>query len=166
MNRIQRFLMRDESKGGLSKLGKLTLISLIDGPAFQGDVGKSLGIDPMTMSQAVRHLMGDDLIKQTPDESDKRRKNLSLTGKGKNKINGFLAEVQKKVDKMGLSKPLSSSTISVREAIEKEDASARKSSSAKGKAPQKKKSSTKKSSSARKSAVAVAVGAVVTDAAE
>jgi DNA-binding MarR family transcriptional regulator len=49
----------------------------------QGDLGKILRRDPMTMSQAVRALYDTGLILSEPDNSDRRVKRLTVTKKGK-----------------------------------------------------------------------------------
>ncbi|MBE7437168.1 MAG: MarR family transcriptional regulator [Spirochaetales bacterium] len=49
----------------------------------QGELGKILRRDPMTMSQAVRSLQNASLITSQPDNTDRRIKRLQLTKKGK-----------------------------------------------------------------------------------
>lgn len=49
----------------------------------QGDLGKKLRRDPMTMSQAVRALQSGGLILSQPDNTDRRVKRLTVTKKGK-----------------------------------------------------------------------------------
>jgi len=49
----------------------------------QGELGKRLRRDPMTMSQAVRALQNAGLVVSQPDSTDRRVKRLSATKKGK-----------------------------------------------------------------------------------
>ena len=49
----------------------------------QGELGKRLRRDPMTMSQAVRALQSSSLIISQPDNTDRRVKRLTVTKKGK-----------------------------------------------------------------------------------
>jgi len=49
----------------------------------QGELGRKLRRDPMTMSQAVRALQSAGLIISQPDSSDRRVKRLTVTKKGK-----------------------------------------------------------------------------------
>ena len=49
----------------------------------QGELGKRLRRDPMTMSQAVRALQSGGLVLSQPDDTDRRVKRLTVTKKGK-----------------------------------------------------------------------------------
>lgn len=49
----------------------------------QGQLGKILRRDPMTMSQAVRALQNAALVESKPDEEDRRIKRLAATKKGR-----------------------------------------------------------------------------------
>ncbi len=49
----------------------------------QGELGRILRRDPMTMSQAVRALQSSNLIISQPDAADRRVKRLTVTKKGK-----------------------------------------------------------------------------------
>ncbi len=49
----------------------------------QGELGKRLRRDPMTMSQAVRALQSSGLVVSNPDTTDRRVKRLTVTKKGK-----------------------------------------------------------------------------------
>ena len=80
----------DLIREGLSKKDKystlaLSILRFVDKrPSIsQGELGKILRRDPMTMSQAVRSLQNSGLVVSAPDKDDKRVKRLAVTRKGK-----------------------------------------------------------------------------------
>ena len=75
---------------GMSKKEKLSTLALsilihVDQQQgiSQGELGKMLRRDPMTMSQAVRALQNAGLVTSAPDNEDRRVKRLTITKKGK-----------------------------------------------------------------------------------
>ncbi len=79
----------DIVREGMSKKDKQSTLALsilihVDkSPAIsQGELGKILRRDPMTMSQAVRALQSSGLIVSQPDSEDRRVKRLTVTRKG------------------------------------------------------------------------------------
>lgn len=62
----------------------------------QGDLGRMLRRDPMTMSQAIRALYNTGLILSQPDDEDRRVKRLMVTKKGKGVGEG-LGEAEQKL---------------------------------------------------------------------
>src|SRR5690606_25218480 len=67
-----------------STLTALILVHLDKTPSIaQGDLGRRLGRDPMTMSQAIRILLDTGMVVSRPDDTDRRVKRLQLTRKGK-----------------------------------------------------------------------------------
>ncbi len=76
-----------ESVPKKEKLSTLALSILLDversSGIAQGELGKSLRRDPMTMSQAVRALQNAGLILSQSDTEDRRVKRLTVTKKGK-----------------------------------------------------------------------------------
>ena len=67
-----------------STLALSILIHVEKSPSIsQGQLGKTLRRDPMTMSQAVRALQSGGLIVSQPDNEDRRVKRLTVTKKGK-----------------------------------------------------------------------------------
>lgn len=80
----------DIIREGMSKKEKQSTLALsilihVDaGPGIsQGELGKILRRDPMTMSQAVRALQSSGLVVSQPDSEDRRVKRLTVTRKGK-----------------------------------------------------------------------------------
>ncbi len=68
----------------ISTLALSTLIQIDENPEVsQGQLGKILKRDPMTMSQAVRTLQSLGLVVSEQDKEDKRIKRLKVTKKGK-----------------------------------------------------------------------------------
>ena len=81
----------DIMKGDLPKKEKQSILALSilmrveKNPGIsQGELGRILRRDPMTMSQAVRALQSSNLILSQPDQSDRRVKRLTVTRRGKN----------------------------------------------------------------------------------
>lgn len=81
----------DIMKGDLPKKEKQSILALSilmrveKNPSIsQGELGRILRRDPMTMSQAVRALQSSNLILSQPDQSDRRVKRLTVTRRGKN----------------------------------------------------------------------------------
>lgn len=69
---------------------------LIDNAGIpQGELGKILRRDPMTMSQAIRALQKSGMVTSTPDKEDKRVKRLNLTRKGKTAADAIRKEETK-----------------------------------------------------------------------
>lgn len=67
-----------------STLALSILIHVDTSPGIsQGELGKILRRDPMTMSQAVRALQSSGLVVSQPDTEDRRVKRLTVTKKGK-----------------------------------------------------------------------------------
>lgn len=80
-------LLRDSvpRKDRQSTLALAILLNVERKPGIsQGDLGRILRRDPMTMSQAVRALQSSGLLTSQPDQEDRRVKRLTLTKKGKN----------------------------------------------------------------------------------
>ena len=80
----------DIIRDGMSKKEKLSTLALsilihVDQQQgiSQGELGKMLRRDPMTMSQAVRALQNAGLVTSAPDNEDRRVKRLTITKKGK-----------------------------------------------------------------------------------
>lgn len=80
----------DIIREGMSKKDKQSTLALsilihVDkSPGIsQGELGKTLRRDPMTMSQAVRALQSSNLVVSQPDNEDRRVKRLTVTKKGK-----------------------------------------------------------------------------------
>ncbi len=80
----------DIIREGMSKKDKQSTLALsilihVDAtPGIsQGELGKILRRDPMTMSQAVRALQSSSLVVSQPDSEDRRVKRLTVTKKGK-----------------------------------------------------------------------------------
>ena len=70
-------------KKKLSVLSLSVLKYLNENPGIaQGELGKVLRRDPMTMSQSIRSLQAEGLIAGQADKEDKRIKRLSLSKKG------------------------------------------------------------------------------------
>ncbi len=68
----------------ISTLALSILIQIDENPEIsQGQLGKMLKRDPMTMSQAVRALQVTGLVVSEQDKEDKRIKRLKVTKKGK-----------------------------------------------------------------------------------
>ncbi len=68
----------------ISTLALSILIQIDENPEIsQGQLGKMLKRDPMTMSQAVRSLQVTGLVVSEQDKEDKRIKRLKVTKKGK-----------------------------------------------------------------------------------
>lgn len=66
-----------------STLALSILIHVDKSPGIsQGELGKILRRDPMTMSQAVRALQSAGLVVSQPDSEDRRVKRLTVTKKG------------------------------------------------------------------------------------
>lgn len=81
----------DIMKGELPKKEKQSILALSilmrveKNPGIsQGELGRILRRDPMTMSQAVRALQSSNLIVSQPDQADRRVKRLTVTRRGKN----------------------------------------------------------------------------------
>ena len=81
----------DIMKGDLPKKEKQSILALSilirveKNPSIsQGELGRILRRDPMTMSQAVRALQSSNLILSQPDQADRRVKRLTVTRRGKN----------------------------------------------------------------------------------
>ena len=67
-----------------STLALSILIHVDKSPGIsQGELGRILRRDPMTMSQAVRALQSSGLVVSQPDSEDRRVKRLTVTKKGK-----------------------------------------------------------------------------------
>ena len=67
-----------------STLALSILIHVDKNPGIsQGELGRILRRDPMTMSQAVRALQSAGLVVSQPDSEDRRVKRLTVTKKGK-----------------------------------------------------------------------------------
>jgi DNA-binding MarR family transcriptional regulator len=62
----------------------------------QGELGRKLRRDPMTMSQAVRALQNASLVVSQADSEDRRVKRLTVTKKGKN-LSDILQEGESKL---------------------------------------------------------------------
>ena len=77
-----------EGMGRDDKASDLTIAILThvaNSPAIiQGELGKYLRRDPMTMSQAVRALVLKGLLRAEMDDKDRRVRRLTLTKKGQN----------------------------------------------------------------------------------
>ncbi len=72
-------------KGRYSTLTLLILLYVEQRPhVSQGELGKILYRDPMTMSQAIRSLQQGGLLTSRADKEDRRVKRLSITKKGSN----------------------------------------------------------------------------------
>ncbi len=68
----------------ISTLALSILIHIDENPDIsQGQLGKMLKRDPMTMSQAVRALQQAELVDSIQDKEDRRIKRLRITKKGK-----------------------------------------------------------------------------------
>ena len=66
----------------------------------QGELGRILRRDPMTMSQAVRALQSSNLIMSQPDASDRRVKRLTVTRKGKSMGESLMASEHKLMNQL------------------------------------------------------------------
>lgn len=89
MEIIRRSMGRREKQ---STLALSILIHVDKTPAIsQGDLGRRLRRDPMTMSQAVRALQNSALVVSQPDNEDRRVKRLTVTKKGKNLSESLLS---------------------------------------------------------------------------
>ncbi len=58
------------------------LLELSRGPATVGSLAESLGVSPPTMSSAVSTLEERGWVERMPDEVDRRRSSICLTGQG------------------------------------------------------------------------------------
>ena len=85
-----------------STLALSILIHVEKTPAIsQGDLGRRLRRDPMTMSQAVRALQNSGLVISQPDNADRRVKRLTVTKKGKGLSENLLSGESKMLQQLG-----------------------------------------------------------------
>ncbi len=81
----------------ISTLALSILVQIDENPdVSQGQLGKLLKRDPMTMSQAVRSLQVTGLVESVQDKEDRRIKRLKITRKGK-QVADTLKAVEKKL---------------------------------------------------------------------
>lgn len=95
----------DLVRNGLSKKDKystlaLSILRYVDRnpEVSQGELGKILRRDPMTMSQAVRSLQNANLVVSHADGQDKRVKRLFVTKKGRNLSESLKSREEKLID--------------------------------------------------------------------
>lgn len=81
MDMIRMSMPRKEKQSTLA----LSILIHVErqGGISQGELGRILRRDPMTMSQAVRALQNAGLVTSQPDAQDRRIKRLNVTRKGK-----------------------------------------------------------------------------------
>jgi len=83
----------------ISTLALSILIHIDENPDIsQGQLGKMLKRDPMTMSQAVRALQQAELVDSIQDKEDRRIKRLRITKKGKQVAENLRNSEKKLVD--------------------------------------------------------------------
>ncbi|MCS7206136.1 MAG: MarR family transcriptional regulator [Leptospiraceae bacterium] len=83
----------------ISTLALSILIQIDENPEIsQGELGKLLKRDPMTMSQAVRALQLNGLVVSEQDKEDKRIKRLKITKKGKQVADNLRNSEKKLID--------------------------------------------------------------------
>jgi DNA-binding MarR family transcriptional regulator len=83
----------------ISTLALSILIQIDENPEIsQGQLGKMLKRDPMTMSQAVRVLQTTGLVVGEQDKDDKRIKRLKITKKGKQVADNLRNSEKKLID--------------------------------------------------------------------
>jgi len=83
----------------VSTLALSILIHIDENPDIsQGQLGKMLKRDPMTMSQAVRALQQAELVDSIQDKEDRRIKRLRITKKGKQVSENLRNSEKKMVD--------------------------------------------------------------------
>jgi DNA-binding MarR family transcriptional regulator len=83
----------------ISTLALSILIHIDENPDIsQGQLGKMLKRDPMTMSQAVRALQQAELVDSIQDKEDRRIKRLRITKKGKQVAENLRNSEKKMVD--------------------------------------------------------------------
>ena len=61
----------------------LVVISMADKPLTQRELSERLDISPSAVAMTLRRLLGGGYVSRTPDESDARCNNISLTDKGR-----------------------------------------------------------------------------------
>ena len=99
MEVIRKSMGRREKQ---STLALSILIHVEKTPAIsQGDLGRRLRRDPMTMSQAVRALQNSGLVISQPDNADRRVKRLTVTKKGKGLSENLLSGESKMLQQLG-----------------------------------------------------------------
>ncbi|MCX7809584.1 MAG: MarR family transcriptional regulator [Leptospiraceae bacterium] len=83
----------------ISTLALSILIHIDENPDIsQGQLGKMLKRDPMTMSQAVRALQQAELVDSIQDKEDRRIKRLRITKKGKQVAENLRNSEKKLID--------------------------------------------------------------------
>ncbi|GIX42251.1 MAG: hypothetical protein KatS3mg129_1984 [Leptospiraceae bacterium] len=83
----------------ISTLALSILIHIDENPEIsQGQLGKMLRRDPMTMSQAVRALQTAGLVVSEQDKDDRRIKRLKITKKGKQVAENLRNSEKKLID--------------------------------------------------------------------
>jgi DNA-binding MarR family transcriptional regulator len=74
---------RQFAAAGLSAVQFAALVKVRDeGPVSQNHLGRLVHLDPVTIMGVINRLADRDLIRRTPDASDKRRTLLSVTSAG------------------------------------------------------------------------------------
>lgn len=72
----------------------LSAVKAADGRETQAEIGRRLGLSRATVSEAVSALVKDELITRKASELDGRAVSLALTGKGHQKLNAILKQMQ------------------------------------------------------------------------
>ncbi|WP_346246939.1 MarR family winged helix-turn-helix transcriptional regulator [Sphingomonas rustica] len=85
--RMHRLLDRRMAAGGAS-LAKTKMLMCVDqrGPMRAADIADYLGMAPRTVTEALDKLERDGLLVRSPDASDRRVKQITITGKGEQAI--------------------------------------------------------------------------------
>lgn len=86
--------LRAATLGSLPQSGAWVLVALASGRHDASELVEAIGVAKQAVSKAVDELVAEGLVQRSPNPADRRRTDLSLTGKGRRAVETLRAAVQ------------------------------------------------------------------------